>query len=46
MMPGGAEITERNAMIAGMPVTVIPKDAKASGDEKSVPGFGKIKCFE
>jgi hypothetical protein len=46
MMPAGAETTDRIALRAGIPVTVIPTDAKASGEEKSVPGFGKIKCFE
>jgi hypothetical protein len=46
MMPGGAETTDRIALRAGMPVMVIPTDAKASGEEKSVPGFGKIMCLE
>jgi hypothetical protein len=43
--PGGASTTARIALSAGMPVMVIPTEAKASGDEKSVPGFGKIMCL-
>ena len=31
---------------AGMPVTVIPTEAKAPGEAKSAPGFGKIRCLE
>ena len=45
-MPGGAATTDAMALRAGMPVTVIPTEAKASGDEKSVPGFGMIMCLE
>ena len=45
-MPGGAQTTERMALSAGIPVTVMPTDAKASGEEKSVPGLGKIMCLE
>jgi UDP:flavonoid glycosyltransferase YjiC (YdhE family) len=45
MHPGGASTTARTALSAGMPVMVIPTEAKASGDEKSVPGLGKIMCL-
>ncbi len=44
-IPGGAATTARIALSAGSPVTVIPIDANASGEEKSVPGFGKIMCL-
>jgi len=46
IIPGGAETTDRIALRAGIPVIVMPTDAKASGEEKSVPGFGKIMCLE
>ena len=43
--PGGAATTDRMALSAGMPVTVMPIEAKVSGSERSAPGFGKIMCL-
>ena len=45
MMPGGAATTERIACRAGMPVTVIPMEAKSSAFDRSTPGAGKIMCL-
>lgn len=44
-MPGRASTTARMALSAGIPVTVIPIAAKASGLLRSVPGLGKIWCL-
>jgi hypothetical protein len=43
--PGGAPTTAAMAASAGMPVTVIPIDAKSAGLDRSTPGFGKIVCL-
>jgi hypothetical protein len=43
--PGGAATTDLIAASAGIPVTVIPIDAKFSGLDRSTPGFGKIMCL-
>ena len=44
-MPGAASTTARMAFSAGIPVTVIAIAPNAAADEKSVPGFGKIRCL-
>ena len=43
--PGGAATTDLIAFSAGMPVTVMPIEAKLSGFDRSTPGFGKIMCL-
>ncbi len=43
--PGGAATTERIALRAGIPVTVIPIEAKFAGSDRSTPGLGKIMCL-
>ena len=43
--PGGAATTDLIEARAGMPVMVIPIDAKLSGLDRSTPGFGKIMCL-
>src|SRR5882757_1775462 len=43
--PGGASTTERIALRAGSPVTVMPIEAKLSGLDRSTPGFAKTMCL-
>ena len=43
--PGGAATTDVIALRAGIPVTVMPIEAKFSGFDRSTPGFGKIMCL-
>ena len=45
MMPGGAATTDLIAFSAGIPVTVMPIDAKLVGSDRSTPGLGKIMCL-
>lgn len=45
MSPGRAATTDLIECSAGIPVTVIPMEAKLSGLDKSMPGFGKIMCL-
>ena len=44
-MPGLASCTARIECSAGMPVTVMPRLAKSSGRDRSLPGPGKIMCL-
>ena len=43
--PGRAATTDLIACSAGIPVTVMPMEAKLSGLDRSTPGFGKIMCL-
>ena len=43
--PGGAATTDLIAFSAGIPVTVMPIEAKFAGSDRSTPGFGKIMCL-
>ncbi|SLJ83196.1 Uncharacterised protein [Mycobacteroides abscessus subsp. abscessus] len=44
-IPDGAATTDRIALRAGRPVTVMPMDANEDGSVRSTPALGKIMCL-
>ena len=45
MMPGRAATTDRRECRAGIPVTVMPMEAKLAGSDRSTPLRGKTMCL-